>query len=51
MEKNYYERLSNEELRVKNIAYRKEVPQRPIGGGGGDEDVVISDETIDEICV
>ena len=50
MEKNYHERLVNEELRVKNIAYRKEVPQRPIGGGE-DEDVVISDETIDEICV
>lgn len=29
MEKNYYERLVAEELRVKNIAYRKEVPVRP----------------------
>ena len=29
MEKNYYDRFINEELRLKNIAYRKEVPVRP----------------------
>lgn len=29
MEKNYYERMAAEEVRIKNIAFRKEAPTRP----------------------